>query len=114
MSADGTQATAPRSDAREVERALRAGHELHLVCAYETASAWARFGLERALSWQAFQALRPTLDPDARVVLYCRCPADRTAERLARRLAAEGLRGVSVLAGGFEAARVAGMRPARA
>jgi hypothetical protein len=99
-----------RLEAAEVVARVRAGEAL-LVCAYDSAAGWEKFGLAGALP---LAALRERLDDlTGPVVLYCRCPADRTAERLAARLRAEtGVR-ACVLEGGFEAAVAAGLRPLR-
>ena len=47
------------------------------------------------------------------MVFYCRCPADRTADRAARRFQASTGLPARVLAGGYEAAVTAGLRPLR-
>lgn len=99
-----------RIAAEEVARRLRAGQALLLVCAYDSPVAWGKLGLVGALP---LGQLAERLEPGAEVVLYCRCPSDRTAERAARDLRARGLATPLVLEGGYEAALAAGLRPLR-
>jgi rhodanese-related sulfurtransferase len=109
---DGSAEAAPaRVEACEVLARLRAGEPLLLVCAYDSPVAWSKLGLAGALPLAALEARLDGLEEE--VVLYCRCPADRTAERAARRLQAEAGVRAGVLAGGYEAAVAAGLRPLR-
>lgn len=53
------------------------------------------------------------LDPHQDVVIYCDCPDEASAARLARRLHARGFRNVRPLTGGFEAWHARGLPVAR-
>lgn len=107
---DGSrEATPPRVGAAEVVARLRAGEPLLLVCAYDSAVAWSKFGLAGALPLEALVERLQGLEEE--VVLYCRCPDDRTAERAARRLRATAGVPARVLEGGYAAAVAAGLRP---
>lgn len=110
----GAPAEAPgrpprRAAPRDVERRLRAGHELLLVCAYEADASHAKFALAGAVPRSALERQLAELEPDHEIVFYCRCPDDATAEAAARELAGRGFTNVGVLAGGVRAWRDAGL-----
>ena len=92
-----------RLPAHEVRRRLRSGAGLLLVCAYEGDVGFAKFPLPGAIALAELRARLPGLPRDAEIVLYCRCPADKTALERARELAGLGFANVKVLAGGHAA-----------
>ena len=92
-----------RVDPRVVERRLRSGHELLLVCAYEADSSFEKFPLEGAIPRSQLASQLSELSPEAEIVFYCRCPEDSTATAAARELAARGFSSARVLAGGYTA-----------
>ena len=108
---DGSVDSAPaRIEASELVARLRAGDPLLLVCAYDSPVAWSKFALAGALPLPALADRLDGLEEDL-VVFYCRCPSDRTADRTARRFQASTGLQARVLAGGYEAAVTAGLRP---
>lgn len=94
-----------RLDPREVERRLRSGEDLLLVCAYEGEVGFAKFPLPGALSLRELRARLGDLPKDAEIVFYCRCPDDKTAVERALELRAAGWEHANVLAGGWKAAQ---------
>jgi rhodanese-related sulfurtransferase len=105
--------TPERIDAVDVARRMRSGEPLLLVCAYEADVAWRKYALVGAIPLRELEDQLDQLDPGGTVVLYCRCPREKTAEEAARALAARGIAGARVLAGGYDAALEAGVRPLR-
>jgi rhodanese-related sulfurtransferase len=104
---------AQRIDAAEVVRRLRGGEPIALVCAYDSDVAWRKLGLAGAWPLSALGERADEVGPDGIVVLYCRCPREKTSDQAARALRARGFGGARVLAGGYEAALAAGLRPLR-
>jgi len=83
------------------------------VCAYEAEVSWRKYGLAGGWPLSALDERRAELEPDGLVVFYCRCPREKTADQAARALRARGMDSARVLAGGYDAALVAGLRPLR-
>ena len=100
-------------DAADVARRLRSAEPLLLVCAYEADVAWRKYGLAGAWPLSALEDRIGELEPGGLVVFYCRCPRDKTSTQAARALQARGFEGARVLAGGYDAALAAGLRPLR-
>ena len=105
--------TPERIDAFELARRMRRGESALLVCAYAADVAWRKYGLVGAIPLTDLEDQLDELEPGALVVMYCRCPREKTAEEAARVLAARGVAGARVLAGGYDAALEAGLRPLR-
>jgi rhodanese-related sulfurtransferase len=102
-----------RIDAVDVARRMRSGEPLLLVCAYEADVAWRKYGLVGAIPRSELEDHLDDLQPGGLVVLYCRCPREKTATEAATALAERGFDRVRVLAGGYDAALEAGLRPLR-
>ena len=102
-----------RIDAAALAQRMRRGDPTLLVCAYEAEVAWRKYGLVGAIPLSDLEDQLDDLEPGAVVVLYCRCPREKTADEAARALVARGVEGARVLAGGYDAALEAGLRPLR-
>ena len=102
-----------RIEASDLAQRMRGGGPTLLVCAYEADVAWRKYGLVGAIPLSDLEEQLDDLEPGGLVVLYCRCPREKTADKAARALAARGVEGVRVLAGGYDAALEAGLRPLR-
>ncbi len=102
-----------RIDAADLAQRMRRGDPTLLVCAYEADVAWRKYGLVGAIPRRDLEDHLDDLDPGGLVVLYCRCPREKTATEAATALAARGIDRVRVLAGGYDAALEAGLRPLR-
>lgn len=92
-----------------VERAVRSGDDLVLVCAYPNDTGLEKYPLPGAISRTALADRTGDLERDAAIVFYCACPEDRTARRVAATWRDEGWSGASVLVGGWAAWRDAGL-----
>ena len=102
-----------RIDASDLAQRMRRGDPTLLVCAYEADVAWRKYGLVGAIPSSDLEDQLDDFEPGGLVVLYCRCPREKTATEAARALAARGVEGLRVLAGGYDAALEAGLRPLR-
>jgi rhodanese-related sulfurtransferase len=92
-----------RLPAHEVRRRLRSDAGTLLVCAYEGEVGFRKYPLPGAIALSELRERLAGLPRDAEIVLYCRCPEDRTAVRRARELLDLGFPNVKVLAGGHAA-----------
>jgi len=60
----------PRVSAAETRSRVQAGNTL-LVCAYSSDEKFSAHHLEGAISYAAFQAMKPTLEKSRELVFFC-------------------------------------------
>jgi rhodanese-related sulfurtransferase len=97
----------------EARTALDAGTHLLLDARAPAEHAARRIPWSISLPWRtvdvSHEALAPMLDPGRRLIVYCRGAACDEGLLLARHLRARGHAGVSLIAGGMDAWRAAGL-----
>ena len=70
------------------------------VCAYEDDKSFNKYRIEGAFSFNEFQKIKPGLQKNREIILYCACEREKTSAGLAVQLIREGFTNVKVLLGG--------------
>lgn len=97
-----------RIEPAEAAKKVAAGEAL-LVCAYDDRVKFAGMELEGAIPLDEFRARLSSLAADREIIFYCACLGEASATALAERYREMGYTNVSVLHGGVDGWKHAGL-----